>query len=518
MSNPYIPTDELDFLQLMLTIKGKDGLPHPFVLNDCQKDFLKKKTGRDLILKARQIGFSTLIQGLIFKNTAYEIGRTAITLSKDRTSTRLLRAMFNRFYERIPDGAKPERDTNDREMTVFSKTDSRAYIGTAGADSPGRGDTVHAVHASECAFWPDPDRILPGLLEAVPEQYQVPFTSVALESTPNGASGLFYEWCMTAHEDDQREKNGQPRQGVWKLHFYAWYTEKTYRIPLLPKEVIVFEPDELALVEKYHLTPEQIKWRRWKQSQYRSSQRKFEEEHPEDPVTCFLTSGRPRFDIDSLLMRLNSQCKDPIETFEGGTIRWYARPIEGHDYVLGADSSEGINQDESCAVIRDWETNEQVATIQGNFEPILFAKLLREQAVLWNGALLATERNGSGHSVIGYLQNGTQHMPAYSRQYVHTDERLGWHTNAATRPVLIDDLAAEYLDIEGYKVRDAAIVYQAQRFVINDRGKAEAATGAKDDLIFADGIAGQMRKLPRRLLFGMVDEGFREVHDELLYA
>jgi hypothetical protein len=78
--------------------------------------------------------------------------------------------------------------------------------------------------------------------------------------------------------------------------------------------------------------------------------------------------------------------------------------------------------------------------------------------------------------------------------YVDEHQKIGWHTNVATRPVMIDSLAEEYADFEGYTMRDKRCVTQAISFV-DKKTRAEGET--YDDFVMADAIAGRMRQVPR---------------------
>src|SRR6185369_11301344 len=108
---------------------------------------------------------------------------------------------------------------------------------------------------------------------------------VALESTPNGAQGFFYEKCMEALSGNS----------VWKLHFYPWWWDDEYKLPLTVEEMTFgwfYSDDEQKLIAEHSLTDEQIKWRREK---VKELGRLFPQEYPEDVVSCFLTSGNSYF-------------------------------------------------------------------------------------------------------------------------------------------------------------------------------------------------------------------------------
>jgi hypothetical protein len=154
----------------------------PFMWNKAQLDFHYKRTGRDLLLKARQLGFSTYVQGEIFRRISRST-HTTITLAHDADTTQKLRLMADRFWENYYVGDKRlERKFANASMTSYPKNNSVVSVATAGALHAGRGDTYTDFHGSEVAFWPDAEKIVTGAMQGGNPD-------VILESTPNGAQG-----------------------------------------------------------------------------------------------------------------------------------------------------------------------------------------------------------------------------------------------------------------------------------------------------------------------------------------
>ncbi len=311
-----------------------------------------------------------------------------------------------------------------------------------------------------------------------------PGTDIVYESTPNGAAGRFYEMCMAAMRGESK----------WAFHFYPWWWDSEYCIPLEEGESLEpYNDEELALIAQHGLTPAQIKWRRDK---LLSRGQLFYQEYPEDPITCFLLSGAARFDRVRLKARL-AQCTEPIEVAyplqlaDGRTmyqLRVYKKPVAGWEYVIGADTAEGVGGDYCAATVRCKRTGKQVATLHGQWPPDLFAERLAELGKRYNNALIGVERNGDGVAVLLALVR----VCGYRNLYIHNDGKLGWPTTTVTRPLIISDYDRELRGTE-YMIHDRAIIDECLTFVINDRGKPEAAAGAHDDLVMADAIAGQMR-------------------------
>ena len=86
-------------------------------------------------------------------------------------------------------------------------------MATAADPNAGRGMTIHNLHCSEVARWPrDGEETLASLRAAVPVEGEI-----VLESTPNGAGGVFYE------EWQRAEETGYTR------HFFPWWWDEGNR-------------------------------------------------------------------------------------------------------------------------------------------------------------------------------------------------------------------------------------------------------------------------------------------------
>lgn len=269
VSNPEL------FASKFLWILDKEKKLVNFRWNKAQRHFHAHRTGRDLVLKARQLGFSSYIQGELFRRSVTKT-TTSITLAHDADTTAKLRLMADRFYDNCKFGdIQPERKYANASLTTYPEFESSCTIATAGNVTTGRGDTYTDLHGSEVAFWPDAESIIAGAMQGGNPD-------VILESTPNGAQGYFYELCMEALDGNS----------VWTLHFYPWWWDDAYKLPLSKGEIITYDEEEQELVNQHNLTAEQIKWRRNKKRELKGL---FTQEYPEDPTTCFLTSGNSYF-------------------------------------------------------------------------------------------------------------------------------------------------------------------------------------------------------------------------------
>ncbi len=343
----------------------------PFRWNRAQIHFEQNRTGRDLVLKARQLGFSTLIQAIIFKSLVTQT-TTSITLAHDDDTTQIMRRMADRFWKNI-DPPPPRKYANAR-LTTYPDFDSASIIATAGNKQAGRGEAPSHLHGSEVAFWPDAEKLITGAMQGGVPRW------VVLESTPNGAGGYFYDLCMEALSDPDP---------LWKIHFYPWWWEKKYREELKPGEELTYTDDELKAIDKaaaggFDLQPEQIKWRRLKKKELK---RFYGQEYPEDVIECFLTSGSGYFsDID-----IDYTAPEGVEY------------NPNHTYVAGLDFGQTV--DYTVLVIIDETTREEVEIFRLKGMP--WREILRRVKARhdhWHVEKLIAEGNSIGQPNIEYLE------------------------------------------------------------------------------------------------------------------
>lgn len=297
-----IVNDPKLFAFKFLKILDKEKVLVPFSWNRAQEHFHKTRTGRDIILKARQLGFSTYVQGEMFRRTVTKT-RTTITLAHDADTTSKLRLMADRFWEHCKfNDIQPSRKYANSSLTTYPELDSACTIATAGNVETGRGDTYTDLHGSEVAFWKDAEKIIAGAMQGGSPD-------VILESTPNGTQGYFYENCMEALAG----------KSIWTVHFYPWWWDDGYRMRLQDGEVLEYTEEEKQLALINGLSKEQINWRRYKQKELKA---KFKQEYPEDPVTCFLTSGDSFFgDMTGVFIAPFGAVYDPTHEYAAG-IDW----------------------------------------------------------------------------------------------------------------------------------------------------------------------------------------------------
>lgn len=239
-----------------LKIRTKSGAVEPLELNEAQRYIHERlerqlaETGkvRALILKGRQQGASTYVEGRFYWRVSHRKGVQAFILTHVDDATTNLFGMAKRYHEHCPDLVKPSTRASNAKELIFDRLDSGYKVSTAGSKGAGRSATIQFFHGSEVAYWPHAETHVAGALQAVPDATG---TEVILESTSDGPHGLFYELCKAAQEG----------RGDYQLIFVPWFWQPEYR-----KDAANFEPteEERQYGERHGLDVAQLAWRRSK--------------------------------------------------------------------------------------------------------------------------------------------------------------------------------------------------------------------------------------------------------------
>lgn len=495
----------IDFAETWLWIRDATGKLIPFILNSAQRRYLDEKAalydaGHPMdvnVLKARRCGISTLEQAESYWQTATINYQHAVTLAQTAQDTEAIFDISRTFYREAMPGcpARPEipaRDLAERRFK-FHEGRSQFYIGTAGAESFGRGSTFQRVHCSEVAFWRGQKSKLEDFLIGI--SIAARHGEVVKESSPRGTGGIFYETWQTGKI---------PGSGTANI-FVPWWWDDTNRIDLEPAQAkrIMRELDseEAPLVRREKLGAEEIAWRRTMRAKWK---RKFYQEFPEDDESCFLSSGVCFFEDDVLfdLSRAIGTGEDRIlQKKMSGRLTIWKLPRKDGRYIIGGDPSEGVKGgDPSAAGVLDFYTGEQVARLHGWIRPPDFAHAIAEIGRIYNHAILAPEANNHGQSVLDCLRLIERYPTSRIYHHVTVDQdarkrvkKLGWVTDMRSRPLMLDSLA-QSLNEGSMIVNDPAFVGECRTFNLQESGKYEADDGSHDDLVFAWGIANYVRQ------------------------
>jgi hypothetical protein len=333
-------TDSMFFIETQLMIRTKAAKIINFSTNTGQKKLNAvveriRRSGRPvrvIVLKARQIGFSTYIGGEIYHKTTTRENMRAAVIAHDKDSTANLFEMHKLFFDTQRELAfRPMRkNLNEKVLSFENPTTnpalkranpglrSRIEVHTAGDKNAGRSNTYQIIHASEVAFWEDAKTTMTSLLQTVPD---LPETEVYLESTANGIGGYFYDMW-------QQAKRGE---NDFVPVFVAWWEHEEYQTAV-PARFEVGAPgweEEVELQKAYNLTLGQLAWRRSKiANNFSGDKELFKQEFPSNDAEAFLVSGRATFDRDKL-SKVMDTCTKPA--FRGEVVLVDGKPTFKED-------------------------------------------------------------------------------------------------------------------------------------------------------------------------------------------
>jgi hypothetical protein len=418
-----------------------------------------------IVLKARQIGFSTLAAAFAFWLTFFWPDRFVVMLSKTEREAAKLLSKAKYIYKFMPRWMQligPELLQNNVLKMAF---DNDSVIESLpSANEPARGESVYLAIIDEMAFLPNPEQAWASIepiadvggrvicLSTAKGEGNIFFTLWHGSQTgTNRFHGIFFPW--SANEDRGQE----------------WYDAQALELP-----------------------PWQL-----------------HQEYPSNPEEAFIRSGRPVFDIDSLSRfeterpktGFNKKSSDVRNAYmfesSGGPLSIWRLPEFGATYTIGADVAEGLARgDYSTAHVIDAKSGLIVAHWHGHIDPDKFGEeVLYALGYFYNEALIGVESNNHGLTTLTAL-NRANYSNLYRQRRLNQrnpeqTEQLGWRTTSLTKPLAIDELSANIRD-GVLQIMCEYTIAELKTFVRDDNGSMHGSP--HDDRVMSLAIANQMLK------------------------
>lgn len=473
-------SDKRLYIENLINLTDKNRNVRPFRFNKPQEYFFNNQTNRDIILKAAQLGFTSLIGAMFLVDCITTPGTVSVLVAHEEFITQRLLSRVKFYESTIPEKLKPPLHHKSAYELTWPDIHSTFYIGSARSYVFGRGERITNFHASEIAFWAYPENIMVPVLERA--------NKVILESTPFGEGTYYHRVCQEAMSGNSN----------WKLHFFPWWWGEDYRlspdderivIPADQKEHLILTPEEESLSALHNLDEDQIRWRRWK---IRELKQDFWQEYPEDPETCFYSSEVMVFDKDTMDW-LARQCYPAPSTYNNWDI--WEKPEPDGFYIMGADPTVGAENKAAAAVFRlDCPIPRHVATLRGLYEPDIFADKLAEGGRYYFNCIEAVEANNSGVAVLSKLCNVLGYNNLYYRHDLvsgRASRQLGWLTTQPSKTYMIAEMC-KHIRMDntntsaGIETHDINLVREMRN--LRYSGIKAVSTG-EDDLLMASMIA-----------------------------
>jgi hypothetical protein len=449
-----------------------------------EDQFRSKGSCRIIILKARQLGMSTITEALAYSMSFIMENYRSLIIAHEVDAARNLLKMTKRFHQYSPwsDYYTLKHDTrNDMEWVENGSSIKVATAGKKGDAGVGRSSTNHFIHASEVAFWDEAETVWNGLSQTIPRTRG---TFICFESTANGTGNFFHHMW----EDAEAGEN------EYVPLFYPWWKHPEYTATEANLPVYALghlDEDEEMLKNLMYAEglrdelAERIIWRRWAvKNLCNANVLQFQQEYPATAEEAFIASGLNVFPQDKL-----KACYERAPGLNGflfrngeeitfkadphGPMKIFKKPSVDGAYVVGGDPTRTTRGDFACAQIINRYTLEQVGIWRGKTSPGTFAEELYKIGTYFNGALIVPEIEGPGHMTVGQLI-GMNYPNIFRRKKVDRTTHpnvptYGWSTTAHNKELAIGWLLQNIVN-KDLLIHDHHTYMEMRDYVTQDSG------------------------------------------------
>ena len=557
---------EMQWFAMNLKIVDKNRKLVPFVMNPIQQKLAyclnyQKAAGypvRAYLLKARQVGSSTYIEGRCFMHAVNQRNVHALVVAHTEQSTKNVFNITKRYNDHLPEHLQlPQASCSNTELVFAPPHDSKLQVLYAGGREIGRSFSIDRLHLSEYLFFPYETTFL-GIMNAISSENKD--SEAIFESTANGASGPGYERYMQAVE---HKSNYPDDMDGFQPLFFSWLEVPWYsrEIPSTYK-MGTYSAEEMRLkalgTPQRAVTDEQLYWRRRAlDEKCDSDEALFRQEYPATASEAFLCSARGVFPANVIahhqkqvdnegfkryrLDWANSETKEsviatPVNAYEEGWDIW-EMPQEETGYAIGADVAEGVlsdpgaersDSDYSCAAIKNRNANVFIATFRSqHIEADVFGEELLKAGLFFNKAWICPEANNNGQATLGQLK-GYAHL--YYREGPIDDARrqplskLGFKTTSSSKPALVFQWLNSCRSEKNtgwsgkVSIKSQVLLDEEMSFVVDARGRAGHRKGSHDDMLFAHMLAEECDIICPRQFYNVAYDGPRYITERELCA
>lgn len=515
----------MDNLYWLVTKSGKKEL---FSMNRAQRHFFEnflnpndpeKFFYRHVVLKARQLGFTTFIDLWMLDEILFNTNREGLIIAhtvKDATEIfdRKIDYAIRNMSEEVKGASfKLEKNSAKKIQVVVDYGPEEGSTSSIQVSNSGRSGTYFYVHISEyaklCLNYPRiAAEVETGTFPAVPFD-----GLIFIESTAEGMAGRFYE--MFNEGWPNREQITPMKSRVMFMpHFYNWQyddSEMAKITEIIPvSNMDLCEIDWAEYQREHNLTDKEITYyyMKWLQMGGKNSTEaihKLHQEFPTTPEEAFLSTGQTYFPTAKVFAQLQTakpgtrgelsvtESGDVVfNEYSGGYLEVFEKPEPGKRYVIGGDTAEGLaHGDKQTLYVLKHQTEECVAIYRSNIPPDEFATVAYNVGKWYSWALMGIEANKDGLWVndsldkMGYIN--LYYRKVFDDITKNITKFFGWKTTSATRPFSLAALKAVFLRKNtGFP---QAILNEMITFLRNAKGRPEALAGKHDDVIMAAAIA-----------------------------
>ena len=273
----------------MYYIKDKDGNKTLFSPNPAQQSYYEESHQSDVILKARQLGFTTFKMIHDLDECLFKKNRSCGCIAhNDKDAKDIYRNKIRFAYESITPRIKKLIELIGYALPVPRNDKDNGYVfsngSSIGVSTGYRGGTLQSLHVSEfgkiCKKYPDKaQEIVTGAFNSVGKN-----GTITIESTAEGKQGYFYDYCASAKK--LADQGIEPSTGMeFKFHFFPWWRDVEYTLAdgVIPERLHEYF-NELDYKHGISLTDGQKRWYATKEATQGDEMKR---EYPSTPEEAF---------------------------------------------------------------------------------------------------------------------------------------------------------------------------------------------------------------------------------------
>ena len=525
MENPDLIENKRWRIDNLYWIITKDGTKELFSMNRAQlhffENYLDKPQSiyhRHIILKSRQLGFTTFIDIHILDEILFNANREGIIIAHKLGDAaeifdRKIDFAIRNMAENVK-GAffKLQRNSAKKIQVVVEDGPEAGSTSSIQVATSGRSGTFFYVHISEfakmCVMYPkNAQEVETGTFPAVPFD-----GFIFIESTAEGMAGRFYEMF---HDNWLTRETISPMKSrvMFLPHFYNWQYDDmemkkiTEAIPVDQMEIGEIDFAEYQIehnLSDIEITYYYMKYQQMGGKNSIDAVHKLHQEYPTTPEEAFLSTGQTYFPTSKVFSMLqtnkpgirgelvpNEKGDMIFQPFSTGRFEVFKEPEPGTTYVIGGDTAEGLaHGDAQVLVVINHKTENIDAVYKSQVAPDEFINDAYAIGKYYNWALMGIESNKDGLWVndgldkLGYIN--LYYRKVFDDITKNVTKFFGWKTTSSTRPFALASLRAVFIrKNEGFP---AALLNEMVTFLRNAKGRPEALAGKNDDVVMASAI------------------------------
>ena len=438
------------FINTYCKISHPQRGPIPFRMYPFQEEVVKDFQDHrfSVILKARQLGLSTVVAGYIAWLMLFHRDKNVLVLATKLLSASNLVKKVKYIIKSVPSWLMIATVTIDNRNS-FELSNGSQIKSSATSGDAGRSEALSLLVLDEAAFIEGMQELWTGLYPTMATGGRC----IAI-STPNGVGNWFHQTYVDA---ESSVNEFHPIKLHWTVHperNQEWFDKETKNL------------SKREIAQEYECS--------------------------------FNASGETVLAAEDLEYLSTTFAEPKLRLGIDRNLWIWKDYYEKCKYLLVADVARGDGKDFSVFHVLNLDTMEQVAEYQGKLNIDDFANLLTNTGRQYGSAMIVVENNNLGYAVLekiislGYknIYYSTKGSTEFVEQYVAqgmSNSVPGFTTSHKSRPLIIAKME-EFIRSKMIRINSVRSYNELTTFIWH-HGRPQAMQGYNDDLVLSLSIA-----------------------------